>query len=609
MIARMKKLTILCIREHQEPTLHTLQELGVLHIEHIHEPGGALLEETRAHYADVLRASEMLQHYEKERAAQGLPRLPVDPDRSADSVVDEIWKLSNLRKDYEEALDYWKREIAHVEPFGFFDPDAIRDLEKKQLYVRLYKAGPKQEIIQPDADDVTLTVHHRDGDGVFLSIISREPIEVPYDPVKLPERSLRAMRKKVSDLQDALEQNREAFVALTGYLPQVNEIVQYAEDKVLFLEARTGMGAVKPVVYLRGYCPDRDVDTIRETARRLGWGILVEDPANGDRTPTKIENPRWVRPIRTVFSFIGVVPGYDEVDISAVFLLFFSLFFAMIVGDAGYGALFLGGTVWAHRKFKAAPASVFHLLYITSIATMVWGALTGNYFGIAAIPGIMETARIEWLLNDLNIMLLCFLIGAIHLTIAHTWNLIRYINSLQALAQAGWICIVWFMFFLARYLVLNIDMPPIMIPVFAVGLVLLVLFMTPFSKMKTEWIGHVMLPLNLVSNFVDVVSYVRLFAVGTATLAVASAFNQMALDLGAGSWIGGLFAVIIIFFGHSLNILLAAMGVLVHGIRLNTLEFAGHMGLQWTGVRFMPFMRKSERVPIIETEKKHSENV
>ncbi len=608
MIARMKKLTILCIREHQEPTLHSLQEMGVLHVEHIHEPGGALLEETRAHYADVLRAGEILRHYEQERAAQGWPPPPVDPDRSADSVVDEIWKLINLRKDYEEALDHWQREIGHVEPFGFFDPDAIRELEKKKVYIRLYKAGSKQEIVKPDGDDVTLTVHHRNGEGVFLSIISREPVEAPYEPVKLPEQSLRAMRKKVSDLQDALKQNRESFLALTGYLPHVNDIVQFAEDKVLFLEARTGMGAVKPVAYLRGYCPERDVDKIRETARRLGWGILVADPTDEDRAPTKIENPRWVRPIRTVFSFIGVVPGYKEVDISAVFLLFFSLFFAMIVGDAGYGALFLSATIWAHLKFKAAPASVFHLLYITSIATIVWGALTGNYFGMAAIPGALETARIEWLLDDLNIMLLCFLIGAIHLTIAHTWNLIRYINTLQALAQAGWIGIVWFMFFLARYLVLNQELPFIMIPVFVVGLVMLVLFMTPFSKMKTEWIGHVMLPLNLVSNFVDVVSYVRLFAVGTATLAVASAFNQMAMEIGAGSRIGGLFAVIIIFFGHTLNILLAAMGVLVHGIRLNTLEFAGHMGLQWTGIRFMPFMRKSERAPIIENEKKHSEN-
>jgi V/A-type H+/Na+-transporting ATPase subunit I len=91
--------------------------------------------------------------------------------------------------------------------------------------------------------------------------------------------------------------------------------------------------------------------------------------------------------------------------------------------------------------------------------------------------------------------------------------------------------------------------------------------------------------------------------VGTATLAVAEAFNGMAIDVGAGSWVGGIFAVVIIFMGHTLNILLAAMGVLVHGIRLNTLEFAGHLGLQWTGIRYLPFTQKSGRSPLLVDKK------
>ncbi len=607
MIARMKKLTILCIREHQEPTLHALQQLGVLHLEHIQEPGGTLLEETRAHASDVRRACEMLYHYDQEREAKGEPAPPVEPRRTAESVVDEVWRLINHRKDFEESLDYWQREIARIEPFGSFNPDVVHDLEEHHLYVRLYKAGPKQAIVKPDAADVTLTVHHQNRNNTYLSVISREPLDLPYEPVKLPEASLAEMRKKVDELRKALAQNNTEFVALTGYLPQVREIVKYAEDKVHFLEARTGMGSTKPLAYLRGYCPERDVARIRDAAKHLGWGILVEDPKNTDRAPTKIETPKWVQPIRVIFSFIGVVPGYEEVDISAVFLLFFSLFFAMIVGDAGYGVLFLAATLWAHRKYTKAPSSIFHLLYITSIATIVWGVLSGNYFGIAALPAVLEIAKVDWFTQPENVMLLCFVIGAIQLTIAHTWNILRDLFSLQALAQVGWICVVWTMFFLARHLVLNAPFPLVMVPIFSVGIVLLVLFMTPARQIKEEWFKHIMLPLNLVSNFVDVVSYVRLFAVGTATLAVASAFNQMAMDIGAGGWIGQFFAVIIILFGHTLNILLAAMGVLVHGIRLNTLEFAGHLGLQWTGIRFMPFMQQSERVPFLEDEMKQSE--
>jgi V/A-type H+-transporting ATPase subunit I len=117
-----------------------------------------------------------------------------------------------------------------------------------------------------------------------------------------------------------------------------------------------------------------------------------------------------------------------------------------------------------------------------------------------------------------------------------------------------------------------------------------VLFMTPLRRLRAEWFNHVMLPLNLVSNFVDVVSYVRLFAVGMATFAMASAFNEMAGGMARGA-VGHLAAAALLFLGHTLNILLASMGVLVHGIRLNTLEFSGHLGLEWSGRPYRPLTR------------------
>jgi V/A-type H+-transporting ATPase subunit I len=121
--------------------------------------------------------------------------------------------------------------------------------------------------------------------------------------------------------------------------------------------------------------------------------------------------------------------------------------------------------------------------------------------------------------------------------------------------------------------------------------VLIVLFMTAPRDFKNEWFNHVMLPLNLVSNFVDVVSYIRLFAVGTAGYAVASSFNKMILGGGIEGVVAGLVAALLLFLGHTLNILLSVMGVLVHGVRLNTLEFSSHIGMAWTGLPYRPFRR------------------
>ncbi len=121
---------------------------------------------------------------------------------------------------------------------------------------------------------------------------------------------------------------------------------------------------------------------------------------------------------------------------------------------------------------------------------------------------------------------------------------------------------------------------------------LVIVFMTPFKRLKTEWAGHVMLPFDVIGNFVDVVSYVRLFAVGSASLAVSVAFNEIAIGKGISSVVSGLIAALILFAGHALNIILCIIGVLVHGVRLNTLEFSGHIGLEWSGFKYDPFARK-----------------
>jgi V/A-type H+-transporting ATPase subunit I len=112
-----------------------------------------------------------------------------------------------------------------------------------------------------------------------------------------------------------------------------------------------------------------------------------------------------------------------------------------------------------------------------------------------------------------------------------------------------------------------------------------------------EFFGLVTLVLDVINNFVDIISYVRLYAVGAASFAIANSFNTMAIEAwGAkGVVVGGLIAALCIFFGHALNIVLGGMAILVHGIRLNTLEFSGHAGVQWGGFAFRPFVRKADK--------------
>jgi V/A-type H+-transporting ATPase subunit I len=427
-------------------------------------------------------------------------------------------------------------------------------------------------------------------------VASHGPCSLDAEILPVPVQSPAAMRRRVAAIDKERKELTGELEALGTECAALQEHALSEEDELVIAETRVGMGEADPVCYLRGYCPPESVVPIQAEAARLGWGVVADEVRSDERAPTLIRTPKWVRPIRAVFDFIGVIPGYDEVDISALFLLFFSLFFAMIVGDAGYGALFLGMTLCGMKMFPRVPRNIYRLLLIMSCCTILYGLLTGNIFGLLSLPAPLAALKLEWMTGanaESNLMLLCFLIGAIHITLAHGWNLIRQFPHPSFLAQFGWICTTWAMFFVARLMVLNHPWPAVMTSILVAGVIRIAAFMTPVRRLKSEWFNHVMLPLNLISNFVDVVSYVRLYAVGMATFAVASAFNEMGAAL-LGGVLGTLAGALVIFFGHTLNIMLASMGVLVHGVRLNTLEFATHLGLQWSGVPFNPFAQKSQ---------------
>ncbi|MEL7124026.1 MAG: V-type ATP synthase subunit I, partial [Bacteroidota bacterium] len=293
--------------------------------------------------------------------------------------------------------------------------------------------------------------------------------------------------------------------------------------------------------------------------------------------------------------------GYKEMDVSIFFLIAFAVFFAILVGDAGYGMVFLLAALFLGRKL---PKQLRILIYVLSASTILWGVMSGTYFGseqIAALP-FFNNLIIEEIASfgadNINFMMhLSFLIGAIHLTVAHSVRLFQFINSIKALSELGWILLIWGLFFVIEQLVLGKELPDWNNWLFMVGAGLVVLF----SQEGKGWINSMLisianLPLSLINGFSDIVSYVRLFAVGLATSAVAASFNGIILPTEGFEGMGIIelvVAAIALCLGHGLNIALALMAVAVHGVRLNMLEFASHLGVQFSGRAYEPFKLKA----------------
>jgi V/A-type H+-transporting ATPase subunit I len=227
---------------------------------------------------------------------------------------------------------------------------------------------------------------------------------------------------------------------------------------------------------------------------------------------------------------------------------------------------------------KISDKTAFVLFYLLSTCTIFWGLLTGTFFGQAwhlkgglkpLVPALTDTKVLQ---------AFCFFIGALQLTMAHLWRALRQLPALTAAAEIGWVAVIWAAFFLARTLILG-DMFPFFGNWLIIGGITLVIFFTSPQRniLKTIGKGLASVALSLVNNFTDVVSYIRLFAVGLAGVAIADTVNTLAA-----------ISAPILLVGHALNFVLGPVGVLVHGVRLNVLEFSSHIGVSWSGVEYKP---------------------
>lgn len=605
-IVRMQKLTLLSLAREKDATLDALRKLGVLHVKPFVPPSGQDLESAKAEEAKLAAMLAALPAAEAGASA---------PEGTAEEIVGTLAKILDEKKARTAEAEKLANEIAHLAPFGDFKPEDAKALAASGVTLKLYRTAGAPPALPEGVSAHELSAEKKTKNWALFG--KGDFVWEGAEEVPLPPRGLASVRADAAGNAARLEGIERELAAYAPAKPLVEKALAGAVATRAYAQVASGMAEEESIACVQGFLPADAVESVRAAAKAKGWGIVVEEPGEGDNPPVLLKQPKWATPVSAVFSGINILPGYREADVSWVFMLFFSVFFAMILGDAGYGAIFLALTLAFRRKL---PKDAKNLLVVTSSLTILWGAVSGTVFGInydvLARFGFGSLWEKFSFLNPLNgdtttknIMGMSFLIGAIQISIGHVWNAIDLARekNTKALEQVGWLCTTWFMFFLADDMIIGGCMLNLLHlsdavaaslwaglkVLFAIGVALIVLFMLKPSEFKTGWSGLALLPLNLVSNFTDVVSYVRLYAVGAAGFAVANAFNNMIVPLIGGNAVmtvvTGLLAAVLLFAAHTLNILLCCMSILVHGIRLNTLEFSTHKGITWSGEPYRPF--------------------
>ena len=582
MIVPMKKIAVILQDKDAEDSLRILRKLGILHIEHQEAPKSkdiALLKD------DVSILNEALGVL-SEGARQDVKEKKETSDWRA--LAKHLVDCRNRIRQLEQFAVTLKNRIAEWQLWGDFSPSEIQSLVKKGIFLRFYRIPAKE--IKNLPPSLSIKKIFSSGDIVGCVVISQENIDIPYKEILPPKMGLGDMQKRLSEDLQIIQSLKKEISDSLCFKEQLIKAKDALFKEIEFNEALSGMAREGELSYIVGYIPYDKAALLEVQASKNKWGLLIEEPSERDAVPTLVRNPRWVSVIRPVFRIIEVIPGYRELDISLWFLVFFSVFFGMLIGDAGYGLVYFLLTLLFHRKLssKLENKSVFYLFYVLSLCAILWGVLTGTYFGQEWFGSSLKPL-IPSLRDDKNIQSLCFFIGATHLTIAHLWRGMVKLPSLTALVDLGWVSILWGAFFLARLLILGEVLPVFAKWLFVIGGGLVLFFTKPEKNiLRSLGAGLGNLLLNLVNNFTDIVSYIRLFAVGLATVAVADSFNKMALGIGYNNLIGGLLTSLILLVGHLLNIVLGPMSILVHGVRLNVLEFCNHLDIKWSGFSYRP---------------------
>ena len=627
MIAEMKQVSMVVQTKDKESTLDALAELGLVHLEDFQysspEVDAALARKNRAESAYNFLISF--------KSKDDQPPLSLE----VSEAVEELLRLKDELKAAMEQEAALEKQITGLESWGDFDPSDVKFLANKGYHLKIYKASASRIDNIEDLEGHVVILKEDKKELVFAHL-TRESVTLDnYEEFSLPEQSLSAMRAEKNELEAKIGELTGMAQKYCGLAPALDTHLEELDSNLQYWIAKANTVDEGNLTALVGYLPADEIENLRKWARQNSVALALKEPESFESVPTLVRNPRWLQIVEPVFKFMGTVPGYKELDISLVFLCFFTVFFAMIIGDAAYGSIFflagLGLVIYYAKFKKEKPPLAVVLFTILGLATIIWGSINGSWFGSPELikDTVLEKLVIRQLTEGFSfytpagefykvlsgqdvIMLLCFIIAIFHLTIAQVWNFLRALanRSLQALGQVGWMLINFGLFYLVLDMVarFNLDqalgagglVADMSLNIIIVGLALIILFGSQkpsgnFLKGLLGGLGD--LPstvLGSISAFGDIISYVRLFAMGLAGAEIARAFNNMAGDLLSGNTF--IFGVLILLVGHIFNFVLCSLGVLVHGIRLKMLEFSGRLGIQWSGREYDPFRFRRDTI-------------
>ena len=593
MIAPMTKYSFILLNGQQYSLLEQLQELGLVDITRSVKP---VDEESQKLVADV----ELL-----DGLIKGLNGITLPEGTRKEEIEGDIVRLAGgmiMRyADDTQELKMLRRDIKNMKVWGEYDKSILVKLEEAGVPIHFHVL-PTKSFKAEWANEYPLSVIRKGKKQVWFVVAGEDslPGEVPA-----PSESIDVMQ---SELKEKEHHYKNVLKRIAGAKDRVGELEARRAETLskldLHLASCTSVPAAEnTVVTLVGYAPTESDATVTEALERSGVFYLKEAAAAEDNPPITFRNNWFVKQFETLTDMYGR-PGYDGFDPTPFISIFFLLFFAFCMGDAGYGLIL----VIVGLLLKKVPSfkDLSSLVTTLGVGTVIIGFLFHTFFSMdistwaifEPIKAVFLPAKIAG--NDAT-MILALAVGILHICLAmvvKTFHETKTKGFAASLGTWGWTLLVVGGVTVAAFALAGVlDAALTKIIVIVLGVVS-ALGIFVFNDPKRNKLANIGMGLwdtyNMITGLVgDVLSYIRLYALGLAGSMLGMAFNDMGVMIlgdspNIGKWIGFL---LLIIFGHTLNIAMCALGAFVHPLRLNFLEFFKNAGYEANGRVYNPLKK------------------
>ena len=596
-IVAMRKVTLCGPVREKETVLRDLQRLGCVHLVPLAPLPKAPETLPPARAVGAYKALRYLTDVRDKRHQVSDPR-----GFEMQRVVAEVLENRSLVRATEDRRDALRERCKALKPWGDFRLPAAEDMHGLRLWFYIV---PVAAMVQVRALELPWQVVHRDNRFAYVAVIAAE--EPPASALPVPRThtgalALSEVQQRLDAAEIELEEPLARRQALTRWCLLIARNLARAEDRAARLHAASQTLDQDGLFALQGWLPAPDQECIEGFAARQRLALLVTDPLPEDRPPTLLDNPPALAAGQDLVDFYQT-PGYRAWDPSIMVFLSFTLFFAMILSDAGYAAVFSMALLAGWRRLGTSSLGLRLRVLAAALVggALVWGILAGSYFGLTPPEGSSLAALRLFDMNDFETMMrLSVGIGVIHIGIA---------NASMAWQTRGtprtWVALGWIAALLGGVLLWlgkTGGVRPLSLTGTAslVGGLAAVFWFAGVRPLRRPldaalWAFEGLRALTGVTKaFGDVLSYLRLFALGLASASLALTCNNLAHQAAAAyPGIGLLLALLILLLGHVLNLALSLMSGVVHGLRLNFIEFY-NWGLSEEGYPFKAFARREE---------------